>query len=114
MHKCKECVKYLHGVCSALKDDNDPSVGLGNNSNCHDCFGMETNVQKMIAEGKVLWDKLKAVEEWEARKNTPGGMEKGRKTELKKKAAKATEAKGKSLMKVKGTSKATEAKGKAL
>jgi hypothetical protein len=110
MRKCKECVKYLHGVCSALEDDNDPSVGLGSNSVCHDCFGTEKNVQKKIAEGKVLWeDKLKADEEWETRKNTPGGMEKGKKTELKKKAAKAMKVKSKSLTKVKGMSKAMEA-----
>jgi hypothetical protein len=114
MHKCKECGKYLHGVCSALEDENDPSVGLGSNSICHDCFGVPTNVQNMISEGKILWDKLKAVEEWEARKNSPGGMEKGRKTELKKKAAKEMEVKGKPHTKVKGTSKVTEAKGKSL
>jgi hypothetical protein len=69
----------------------------------------------MIAEGKLLWDKLiKAFEEWEVRKNSPGGMERGRKMELKKIAAKAMEVKGKSLTKVKGTSKITKAKGKSL
>lgn len=53
-HKCFECGRCLHLLCTAMEVD-DPSVSLGNDSICHDCYGTTKEVQALISSGKISW-----------------------------------------------------------
>ncbi len=53
-HKCYRCGACLQAICSAIELD-DPIYALDNDSVCHDCYRMMTQIQLLISSSQITW-----------------------------------------------------------